>query len=214
MPALLGRIRNSTNTRLVIVTGRRAHEVASLLGLKHVEIWGCHGLSRLHPDGTYELPKFDQETINKISEANELLRREGLFDLLEFKPAATAIHWRGLEDCANAVARKVERVWFTLHSRKDLRLLKFDGGMEIRAAARDKGDAVRTILSEMGRGIAIAYLGDDRTDEDAFAALQGYGLSVFVHRTYRPTVADVWIRPPDGLVAFLADWVSACGGKS
>jgi trehalose-phosphatase len=179
-----------------------------------MEIWGCHGLSRLHPDGTYELSRLDEETVNKISEANELLRREGLFDLLEFKPAATAIHWRGVEERANQVARKVERVWFTSHSQKGLRLLKFDGGMEIRADSRDKGDAVRTILYEMGGGTAAAYLGDDHTDEDAFAALQGYGLSVLVQRTYRPTVADVWLRPPEELVAFLADWVSSCGGAS
>ena len=90
----------------------------------------------------------------------------------------------------------------------------FDGGIEIRAAARNKGDVVRTIVAEMGRGAAIAYLGDDQTDEDAFAALQGFGLSVLVQPEYRPTVADVCVRPPEDVIAFLTDWSTACGGAS
>ena len=133
----------------------------------------------------------DEAAVGKIAEANELLRQEGLFDLLEFKPGATAVHWRGMDAAATEVARKVEKVWSRLHSHQGIELLKFDGGMEIRVAGRNKGDAVRTILAEMGGQSAIAYLGDDHTDEDAFEALHGYGLSVLVRDEYRPTVADV-----------------------
>jgi len=41
----------------------------------------------------------------------------------------------------------------------------------------------------MGRHSAIAYLGDDQTDEDAFEALHGQGLSVLVRSQYRPTLS-------------------------
>ncbi len=214
IPALIEQIRNTTNTRLVIVTGRRALEVSKLLGLKKVEIWGCHGLSRLRADGTYEMPILDDDAVGKIAEANELLRLAGLFDLLEFKPAATAIHWRGMEGEANKVARKVEKVWSKLHGRQGLELLKFDGGMEIRVAGANKGSAIRTILGELGGNSAVAYLGDDHTDENAFEALRGHGLSVLVRAEYRPTLADVWIQPPEGVISFLADWARACGGAS
>ncbi len=214
VPALLERIRECANTRVAVISGRRAPEVATLLGLKHIEVWGCHGLSRLHADGRYELPELEDELVGRICEANELLRQEGLFDLLEFKPAATAIHWRGLEATANQIARRVQKVWAMLPDHSGLQLVKFDGGMEIRVASRDKGDAVRTILSEMGSGAAVAYLGDDLTDEDAFAALHGCGLGVLVRHEYRPTLANVWIQPPEALVAFLADWAVSCGGAS
>ena len=41
--------------------------------------------------------------------------RKELLDLLEFKPAATAIHWRGMEArMANQVAHKVHDVWSML----------------------------------------------------------------------------------------------------
>lgn len=214
IPALLERIRTSTTTRLVIVTGRRAFEVASLLNLKNIEIWGCHGLSRWRSDGTYELPQLDNEILTQISEANELLRQANLSDLLELKPGATAVHWRGQESRAKQVERTVEDVWSRLSNRKHLELLKFDGGMEIRVAYRDKGDAVRTILSELGHGAMVAYLGDDYTDEDAFAALQGFGLGILVRQRHRPTIADLWLRPPDGVIGFLADWIKACGVSS
>ncbi len=213
IPALLDRIRNQANTRVVVVTGRRAVEVSKLLGLKKIEVWGCHGLSRLHASGKYEVAKLDETSLNRISEVNERLSRQGLFHLLEFKPAATAVHWRGLDSVkARQVAHKVHAVWSMLDSRGGLDLLEFDGGLKIRVALRNKGNAVRAIVAEMGDDPAIAYLGDDQTDEDAFEALRGRGLGVLVRREYRPTIADVWIQPPKEVRSFLEDWAIACGG--
>lgn len=212
VPPLLTRIREATNTRIVIVTGRRAYDAARLLGLKHLEIWGCHGLERLRANGSYEMPEVDEKTLCVLSEAERLLHNEGLAEFAEYKPAGTAIHWRGREALAGEIKEKVERVWSALPDRAGLCLLQFDGGLEIRAAARNKGDVVRTILAEMGDAAAVAYLGDDRTDEDAFAALQGHGLSVLVNNIYRPTMADVWIRPGEGVVTFLSRWLAACRG--
>src|SRR5215471_2765713 len=60
--------------------------------------------------------------------------------------------------------------------------------------------------SRQGPGAAVAYLGDDRTDEDAFAALQGLGLAVLVRTSPRPTAANLWIEPTEELVEFLARW--------
>ena len=85
---------------------------------------------------------------------------------------------------------------------------EFDGGIELRVPARDKGDGVRTILGEMENDAIVAYLGDDLTDEDAFRAIKGKGLGVLVRKKLRPTAADVWIRPPKELLEFLAEWLS------
>ena len=204
---------SGSQTRLVIATGRPAKEAALLLHGLRLEIWGSHGLERLLGDGSYERAELDPDVANRLSEANHLLEEEDLNQQLERKPGGTAIHWRGLES-AKQIMGQVEKVWLSLSSREGLRLMRFDGGVEIRASARTKRDVVRTVLSEMGKGASIAYLGDDQTDEDAFAALQGFGLSVLVQEKYRPTVADLWIRPPDGLIAFLSEWVKACDGGS
>lgn len=58
----------------------------------------------------------------------------------------------------------------------------------------------------------MAYLGDDVTDEDAFHAVKPRGLAVLVRAELRETAADLWIRPPRELVAFLRSWCDACGG--
>lgn len=214
VPPLLHRIKDSADTRLVVVTGRRACEIGPLLGLKRVEVWGCHGLERMRTDGTFEMPRLPEPTLQALADADELLAEEGLSDLMEYKPAGTAIHWRGLEAVAEETTDKVRRVWSMLPERDGLSLVEFNGGIEIRVTARNKGDAVRTILSELSPNTAVAYLGDDMTDEDAFAALQGRGLSVLVQEEYRPTAAEVWIRPPEEVVAFLEQWVTASGGAS
>ena len=73
-------------------------------------------------------------------------------------------------------------------------------------------DTVDEIAHEMGDA-PIAYLGDDRTDEDAFRALQGRGLTVLVRQELRPTSAELWLRPPDELMHFLNDWLSASRGE-
>ena len=207
--ALIDRIRNSTNTRLAIATGRCATEVSGLIGIHGIETWGCHGMERVHPDGTYELAEIDVPLQQRITEINQLLVKEGLSEMLELKPTGTAVHWRGMLSAPN-IACKVRKVWL-MSSQEGLNLVRFDGGLEIRAAGKNKGDIVRTVLEEMGKRAAIAYLGDDQTDEDAFAALQGSGLGVLVQPEYRPTVADAWVRPPEGVISFLQNWISACG---
>jgi len=35
-------------------------------------------------------------------------------------------------------------------------------------------------------------------------------VSILVRPQYRPTAADFWIRPPEELLEFLADWHQAC----
>jgi trehalose-phosphatase len=211
IPALLRQIQQFAGTRLAIVTGRRAQEIPRLLGLKHLEVWGCHGQERLYPDGTHLLPEIDEASLQSISEADELLDAEGISDLAEMKPAGIAIHWRGREELADEVLEKVRRVWSMLPTREGLRLATFDGGIEIRADSKDKGDVVRTIFAEMDEGAAMAYLGDDATDEDAFQALKGRGLSILVGRQIRPTLADAFLRSPDGVTSFLKQWLAACG---
>ena len=66
--------------------------------------------------------------------------------------------------------------------------------------------AVKTVLSQTGENSAVAYLGDDMTDEDAFQAVKARGLAVLVRPQFRPTAADVWLRPPEELVAFMQHW--------
>ena len=211
MAELLQEIIVNGRTRVAIITGRNAHEVIPLLAVyPRPEIWGCHGLERLRPDGTCETPRVEEPVLRALADAVHWLRHQGLHNRAEFKTGAVAIHWRGLDEAKAAEVRsQVLLGWFPIAQRTPMELLEFDGGIELRMPGRDKGDAVRTILDEIGPGVPIAYLGDDLTDERAFLGLGSRGLSVLVRTEWRTTAAALWIRPPEGLRGFLRQWLQA-----
>ncbi len=66
-----------------------------------------------------------------------------------------------------------------------LHLLPFDGGLELRSTNRTKGTAVAQILAQEPAALPAAYLGDDLTDEDAFAAIGSQGYSILVRSEVR-----------------------------
>ena len=212
----LHRIMRGGHTRVVMVTGRPASELIPLLGIYPVpEIWGLHGLERLTPDGedkTYPLQESDLEL---LARAEAWLDDRGLRSLAEFKTGSIAVHWRGLSSQDAAVtAEKVRKGWSPLVARGRMTLLDFDGGIEIRFNGRSKAHAVLTVLEELSPNLPLAYLGDDRTDEDAFSALSdsSRSLTVLVRPERRETKAQAWIRPPEELLEFLNRWLECCGG--
>jgi trehalose 6-phosphate phosphatase len=212
---LLGKIVNCGYSRVVMITGRSAKDLKSLLdGGPCPEIWGTHGLERLKPDGSYELMSAEAEQACELAEAEAWLSKEGLTSLGEVKPGAIAVHWRGLSvNVANEVRAAAYRVWSPIAARAGVKLAEFDGGLELRMSTCNKGNAVRTILGELGPASVAAYLGDDRTDEDAFRALRENDLAVLVRPECRETAAALWIKPPEELLQFLMDWQKACGGE-
>jgi trehalose-phosphatase len=212
MTTLLQEIIDNGLTRVVIVTGRNAHEIIQLLAVHPCpEIWGCHGLERLRPDGTREIPRVEEPVLHALADADRWLRCQGLYNRAEFKTGAVALHWRGLDEALAAETRgQVLLGWLPIAQNTPMELLEFDGGIEMRMPGRDKGDAVRTILNEIGPEVPVAYLGDDLTDERAFLALGTAGLSVLVRPEWHTTAAALWIRPPEGLREFLTRWLQAC----
>jgi trehalose-phosphatase len=212
LPMLLTEIMNTGHTRVVLITGRPAHEVATLLGIRpHPEIWGAHGLQRLRPDGSCELPHLDENAILALTEADVWLDGLGLHHLAEHKPGSLAMHWRGLSAGEQSDIRKLVLVgWRPVARRAGMVLQEFDCGVEMRMAERSKGDAVRTILTEMDGEAPVAYLGDDQSDEDAFRALRDRGLCALVRPQWRGTAASIWLKPPADLLVFLVDWLEAC----
>lgn len=211
---LVRRIMDSCDTRVALLSGRPARQVRQLSGLDpHPEIWGSHGLERLRANGEYECADLEEHASQILRQAQLWLEHEGVAAFCEIKHGAVAVHWRGLPQRQAQEARSCAyRVLSALTGFAELSLCEFDCGIELRARRGSKGDAVRIVLSETENDVPVAYLGDDLTDEYAFRALLGRGLTVLVRPTYRFTAAQMWLRPPDELTNFLADWVRACGG--
>ncbi len=197
------------NTRLIIISGRWSRDLKPLLKLDvYPEIWGCHGAERLYPDGTSDIISLEEKTIKGLVIADEWAKSEGLEHLAEKKPTSLAFHWRGQKQNLIEVTRgKIISRWQTSAPKYGLALQEFDGGLEIRAADINKGYAVKTLLRETPVDAAIAYLGDDLTDEDAFLALKNRSLKILVRPQYRDTAADIHLVPPEELLLFLDNWL-------
>jgi trehalose 6-phosphate phosphatase len=208
--------RSGAKTRMAIITGRPAAEIAPMLGLTPPpEVWGLHGAERLYPDGRRELEPGSPAAQETLAGLREKLGRDSLGGLFEDKANGAVMHWRGVSAHKATLVEKRARALFEPLAQVDgLRLLDFESGLELRVG-RDKGGAVEAILAEAGTGGPVAYLGDDLTDEAAFRVVNAVGprgLSVLVRRERRETAAQIWLRPPGELKGFLDRWARAVEG--
>ena len=206
----LERLIESDICKVVIISGRVADELADLLDWVNMpEIWGNHGWERLYPLKDLLQNPLPYEIGEKLSEAR--LKAEADWgDAVEHKYAGIVMHHRGMSnDDKIAMHEWVVKHWGPLESVEGLLLHPIDGGHEIRAEAHNKGSAVDTLLKENSPCLG-AYLGDDRTDEDAFRSIRGRGLSVLVRPKFRKTEAEIWLQPPKELLNFFDRWEAEC----
>jgi trehalose-phosphatase len=208
---LLDALIASGHTRVVIVSGRWTRDLVPLLNLRHrPEIWGSHGWERLHANGEYEIARIHPAALQGLVAADDWIAGiEALGARAERKPASIAVHWRGLssERIAEVRARLLER-WRDEPREDNLMWHDFDGGIELRVAGCNKRDVVTALAGEVDPDAAVAYLGDDSTDEDAFRAMPDAGLAILVRPEPRPSAAGIWLRPPEQLIDFLTRWLN------
>ena len=155
------------------VSGRRASDARRIVSLGSIAYLGSHG-SEILRAGTIA-PELDRElqawTRRVQAFANEHFD-EGLRRLrvrLEDKEAIAALHWRGVPDEEGAeaaiadVGRDAEAAGFVIHWGRKV--------LEIRPPVRiDKGAGIVRLLRDQDL-VAAIYVGDDRTDVDAFRGL-------------------------------------------
>lgn len=211
---VLAQIVETPGARVVLVTGRPCEEVLSLLRpARPLEVWGCHGREYRGLDG--------QTVIHGVTDAHAAALREarGMVEQLvdaqrvDAKTGCLALHWRGLPSGEQErIAREARAAWEPYIESAGLKILDFDGGIELAVPGRTKGDAVNALLEHVEvKRTGIAFLGDDLTDEDGFEALGERGLSVLVRNEPRPTSAQVRISAPQGILDFLHHWKAAIG---
>ncbi len=206
---LLNDILSVKRTRLVIVSGRSIRDLISLLGLaKLPELYGSHGAEYLAVDRKYHRRELSAVVAEGLLQVAEWAQKNDLAGIIEKKPYGFAFHWRGLSRTRiSNIEKNVCNHWESKASKFGLELHQFDGGVELRPEGIDKGEVVNRVLADAAEGAVVAYLGDDLTDEDAFRAIRGRGVSVLVCETDRETSANVRITPPVQLLNFLRRWV-------
>jgi trehalose 6-phosphate phosphatase len=123
---------------------------------------------------------------------------------VETKDQSFAVHYRAVTDEREAQARLKE--W--LADLPDvLDAIWGKKVVELRPEGLTKGTAVRRIAEDHPDYVPV-YLGDDVTDEDAFAALQEMDReAVTVKIGTDDTQADVRLDGPDAVMAYLRRYV-------
>ena len=210
----------SGRTRVAVISGRHLADLRPLLAVEPPpELWGSHGWERIEPGGALRVRELPAATAAALREAGRALAAPGLAGRVETKPTSIAVHVRGLPaPDAERMTAAVRTAWEALAGDGSLAVHAFDGGIELRASGWDKGDAVRSVLDAEPPGTAVAYLGDDATDEDAFRALDALAadgrvrrLGVLVRAERRESTAGVRLEPPGQLLDFLQRWHRAAG---
>jgi trehalose 6-phosphate phosphatase len=202
------------HTRVIIISARSVKDLMGVLGMDEPpELWGSHGLERRWPDGRVITAPLSAIAREGLLAAAQAAAERGLGHALQQTPTGLALHWRGLSARGFYVLREeIGEAWTSIVLRYGLRVEPLDGCLELRPGIHNKGTAAQELLNELGPRSALAYLGDDLTDEDAFHSIGNRGLKVIVRREHRPSTADVWLRPPEDLLAFLERWATMTAG--
>lgn len=201
---------NRNHTEVVMISGRELNELKELIPLNpYPELWGCHGWEWMTKEGAYHSHSLNHNMKEGFKLALTLLENSQFKEKVEIKPFGLALHWRGESALAKQeMEAEFIPAWTQIASAHELEIHPFSEGLEIRPIGRHKGEVVNELLA-LHKTPRAAYLGDDFTDEDAFRALKGKGLTILVRNEWRPTEAEMHIVPPHELLLFLDMWIEA-----
>jgi trehalose 6-phosphate synthase/phosphatase len=187
-----------------VVSGRRRDTLARWLGSLPLGLYAEHGLwSR--PPGAADwsappLPPTDWRDRALAILADYAARTPGA--LVEEKTAGLAWHYRMADpEYGAAQANDLTLHLTALLSNAPVEVLPGAKVIEIRPHGVHKGRIVDPILAVAPPGSRVVALGDDRTDEDLFAALPPDALAIRVGEG--PSVAPFRLAGPREVRAFL-----------
>lgn len=217
-----------------IVSGRGREKVESFMQLEGLCYAGSHGLDISAPKEAHGNVSFSgveccqpaADFAPVINEAYKTLCKEmeqfpGA--LVEHNKFCLSVHFR---NCDSSALEDIEQVVeCVVEEHKDL--LKVTRGrkvLEVRPqVAWDKGRAVEHLLKALNlddEDVLPIYVGDDRTDEDAFKALKarggGPGIGVLVSSKVKATDAQFTLQDPVDVDVFLSKlvaWGRGSGNK-
>lgn len=202
-----------------IVTGRCRAKVYNFVRLSQLYYAGSHGMDIRGPANGSKYKKDNKAVL--FQPAREFLPMidevyKALIDKTKCTPGAmvennkfcVSVHFRCVDEKSwNALAEQVRSV---LNDYPKLKLTQGRKVLEIRPTIKwDKGKALEFLLESLGfansdEGFPI-YIGDDRTDEDAFKVLRdrGQGFGILVSKIPKETNASYSLQEPSEVMDFL-----------
>ena len=184
--ALLTRLQQKMDGRVALLSGRAVADLRQHVHPVNLAIGGSHGLERMLANGQVEATDPPAGLPAAIREFRRVgAQHPGV--LVEEKPAGVALHYRNAPNAEGICHRTAQRV----AGMTGLQVQLGNMVVELKDSAGDKGQALAKFMAEPPfEGTRPVFLGDDLTDEHAFAAARlmgGVGVLVGPERSTAAT---------------------------
>ncbi|KAF8008470.1 hypothetical protein BT93_K2211 [Corymbia citriodora subsp. variegata] len=219
-----------------IISGRSRDKVKEFVKLDNVYYAGSHGMDIMAPtspltsdgkccpqvdqkgnEGSFQPAKKFLPAIQEIFAALEEDTGKIEGARVEDNRFCVSVHFRQVREKDYDILE--EKVKSVLKNYTDFRLTRGRKVLEIRPCIEwNKGHALEYLLKNLGLSnssdIFPIYIGDDRTDEDAFEVIErrGQGCAIVVSSVRKETKARYSLQDPKGVLEFLsrlAKWRNA-----
>jgi trehalose 6-phosphate phosphatase len=207
LPEVLSRVRDRLDGALALVSGRMISEIDNFFAPLKLAAIGGHGAEMRPVAGGPILAgratpldaEFKQKLIDIAS------RHPGV--LLEDKGYSLALHYRRVPKQGVALIHEVKHA-HEAWGDQSIELLSGKAVLELKFAGFNKGSAVRQLMTYPPfAGRAPIFVGDDRTDEDAFKVMPEFnGQSMSVGRRL-PGIEKYFESPAD-----VRNWLGLMSG--
>lgn len=185
LAGVLTDLSHKLNGRLAIVSGRALAVLDRILGPVPVAMAGSHG-GEFRPAGESRPQALAEPLPLPVCQALERFAQENGRLVFEAKPYSAAVHYRDRTEVAEPLIAFAS----DLAAQHGMRLKHGKMVVELTMPGSDKGTAVSRFMDlPPFAGTRPLFVGDDVTDEDAFAAVRNFDGGGILVGPMRPTRA-------------------------
>ena len=207
MEGILKFLAKKKEFKVAIISGRSLSDLKQKIKIRNIIYVGNHGLEIERKGKSFIYPQASK-SIPTMKELKKILKaRLGSIKgtIVEDKRVGLAVHYRMVKNSDVPELKRTVRQIFRPFMEK--RKIKIGHGKKILEAKPpimwDKGKAASMLLDSFKKEKPLSfYLGDDKTDEDAFSALDGKGITVFVGKP-RKSKAKFFLKNVSEVGTFL-----------
>ena len=175
--AALRHLASLPDTHVAVISGRSLRDLAALSRLPaEIHLVGSHG-SEFDAGFTRDLSDEQLELLHVIADALDSAATAGPGFSVEAKPASIAFHYRRADPATAAPV--VDRILDGVARTPGVEVKLGKMVVELAVIDTDKGTAIEQLRRQTAAD-AVIFVGDDITDEDAFAVLHGADLGIKV----------------------------------
>ncbi|NIM03824.1 trehalose-phosphatase [bacterium] len=185
MEGILKFLARKKRFEVAIISGRSLSDLKQKIKIRNIIYVGNHGLEMerkgkkfIYPQASKSIPTMKE--LKKILKAR-LSSIKGT--IVEDKIVGIAVHYRTVKNSdVPELKRRVRQIFRPFMEKKEIKIGHGKKMLEARPPIMwDKGKVASMLVDSFKRDKPLSfYLGDDKTDEDAFSALDGKGITVFV----------------------------------